>query len=145
MDPRSGWSSPIYPCPIGESRYPYFSKAEVEKAASLYYASENLIILCRHCHVLFDIKGLIQTFSRLTDREQATRKGAIMLINAGVKLSELEEEGIEKVQRGIYKYMLALYGERYFEKLCRSLHISKSSFRRRQLLMKLGKTRESHG
>jgi hypothetical protein len=131
----------IYPCPIlGESRYPYFSKADVEKMASPYFAPENLIILCRHCHMLFDIKDLTRTFLCHTDRKRAMEMATIVLIDAGIKPSELEEGGVEKVQRGVRKHMHTLYGKHYFEKLCQSLHISKrSGFKRRHLLMRLGK------
>lgn len=135
----------IYSCPIsGESRYPYASKAEVEKFASLYFAPENLVILCRRCHMLFDIKELTQTFLSHRDYKQAMKMSVIVLIDAGIKPSELEQGGVERVQNKIRDYMCELYGKRYFEKLRRALHISKpTGFKGRKLREKLGI--RSHG
>lgn len=130
----------IYSCPIsGDSRYPYVSKAKVEKFASPYYMPENLVILCRHCHMLFDIKDLTLTFLCHTDHKRALEMATTVLLDAGIKPSELEAGGVGKVQKKTYDHMRMLYGEHYFEKLCQALHISKrAESRRRRLMGKLG-------
>jgi len=116
----------IYPCPIsGESRISFVSKGQVERTALPYYAPENLMILCRRCHMLFDIKDLTRKFLRHRDRKESLEMSVKVLIDAGIKLSELKSGGVENVQRGVYHYMHKLYGENYYERLCQIINAFK--------------------
>jgi len=92
------------------------------------------VILCRRCHMLFDIKDLTRKFLRHRDRKQALEMSAKVLIDAGIKLSELKSGN---VQRGVYHYMHKLYGENYYERLC--LKRTKTGrYKRNRLATRLG-------
>ena len=101
----------IVPPPINYFlKHAYESDEQLEEDASPFYRPENMVLLCRKCHMLLDYPYLLQEFTADMGPKKAAELLSKALIDAGVPLEDSKSGGTERVLRGIIEYMDDLYG-----------------------------------
>ena len=93
--------------------YTYETDEQLEKEARKYYWDENIVLLCRKCHMTCDYPYLLQEFATDVGREKAAELVMKALIDAGVELGDLKSGAHERVIDCVMNHMTALYGSRY--------------------------------
>ena len=91
----------------------YETDDQLEKDAALYYRDENMLLLCRKCHMLYDYPYLLQEFAADVGREKAAELVSKVLIEAGVPLEDVTGGGHKRVRDRVMDHMSALYGFDY--------------------------------
>jgi len=93
----------------------YENDEQLERDASPFYRLENMVLLCRKCHMLLDYPHLLQEFSTRHGREEAAELVMKALIDAGVKLEDLKSGGHKRVMESVIERMFDIYGRDYLE------------------------------
>jgi len=101
----------IVPPPINYFlKHAYGSDERLEKEASPFYRPENMVTLCRKCHMLLDYPYLLQESIIASGREKAAELVSKVLVDAGVPLEDVKSGGNERVLRRVIDYMSNIYG-----------------------------------
>ena len=91
----------------------YENDEQLEEEAALYYRNENMLLLCRKCHMMYDYPYLLQEFATDVGHEKAAELVAKALIDAGVPFEDVKGGGHKRVRDRVMDHMIALYGSGY--------------------------------
>lgn len=118
---------------------PCTNKAQVKELISRYYVPENLLTLCKSCHMLFDLREQ-QGALWLADKTLGKDKGFIGEAYSGAYAREPTDQRrkIEEIQEKIRERMYSLYGRDWFKVLCGAMRIPWHALDRKALMCKLG-------